>query len=425
LSTLERVDGLSRRAGIFYGWRIVAVCFITHCLNVGTVFYSFSVFFHPLSVEFGWTRAQTSWGFSLSAVLGAFYAIVMGRLVDRYGPRPVQLVGAAALAAGDVALAGTRSLLSYYLAMGLPVALGSAALGPVSSNTAVARWFVRRRGTALGIATAGLSMGGVIFVPLTQYFIDTIGWRHSFLALAAIVVCAAPPVALWMRRSPESMGLLPDGEPSHVTPVEIGLVEREIERSVSPRDAVRSREFWLIAFAFGLTVSGLSAILIHQIPFLLDEGVSPRIASWVLGGTAAVGVIGKLGFGTLIDRFDQQKVILGCFALQALGVSLLFFPISPALLALYVVLYGYAMGGNATLQATIVGECFGRAHYGAIAGRMSPIIVTLQALGVPFVGWIHDRTGSYQVAFLIVLVTTAIAAGAIATLGRHRRTEPI
>jgi len=97
-------------AKIFYGWRIVAVCFVTHCLNVGTVFYSFSVFFHPLSVEFGGSRAQTSWGFSLAAVLGAFYATAMGRLVDRYGPRPVQLCGAVVLGAGYLVLSSTRSL---------------------------------------------------------------------------------------------------------------------------------------------------------------------------------------------------------------------------------------------------------------------------------------------------------------------------
>jgi MFS family permease len=409
----------------FYGWRIVAACFVTHCLNVGTVFYSFGVFIHPLSERFGWSRTEISWGFSLAAVLGAFYAIGLGRVVDRHGPRLVQLVGVCVLALGYVALAATQSLLHFYAAMAFAVALGSAALGPVSSNTAVARWFVRRRGTALGLSTAGISMGGVILVPLTQLLIERVGWRHAFLVLAALIVAAGvPPVALWMRHSPESMGLRPDGEESHLSEREMDLVERELEVSVSPREAVRRRDFWLIAVAFGLTVSGLSAVLLHQIPYLLDQGISPRVASWVLGGTAAVGVVGKLGFGTLIDRFDQRRVILFCFSLQALGVSLLFLRMSPAVLAVYVVLYGYAMGGNATLQATLVGEAFGRGHYGAIAGRMSPVIVTLQALGVPFVGWIHDRTGSYRAAFLVVLLTTLFASACIQGIRPARRRAP-
>ncbi|MGH7896991.1 MAG: MFS transporter, partial [Candidatus Binatia bacterium] len=402
------------------GWRIVAVCFATHCLNVGTVFYGFGVFFHPLSAEFGWTRAETSWGFSLAVILGAFYAVGLGRAVDRLGPRPVQLFGLAMLAVGYVLLAATRSRLQFYLAMALPVALGSAALGPVSSNTAVARWFVKRRGTALGISTAGISMGGVVFVPFTQLMVDHFGWRTALLAVAAVVIaCGVPPVALWMRRSPEEMGLRPDGDasPRESTVRDRGLFAVELERSFSPRDAIRSRDFWLIAVAFGLTVGGLSAVLLHQIPYLLDQGVPPRTAAWVLGGTAAVGVIGKLGFGTLIDRFDQRRVILFCFGLQALGISLLLLPISPAMLAAYIVLYGYAMGGNATLHATVIGKAFGRLHYGAIAGRMSPVIVVLQALGVPVLGWIHDRTGSYRLAFAAVVVTTLLAAVCIAGLG--------
>jgi MFS family permease len=404
---------------IFYGWRIVAVCFVTHCLNVGTVFYAFGVFFGPLSTEFGWTRALTSWGFSLAAVLGAFYAIFLGRVVDRHGPRPVQLFGVGMLAAGFLALAATRSLPQFYAAMAIPVALGSASLGPVSSNTAVARWFVKRRGTALGISTAGISMGGVVFVPLTQLFIDRLGWRSAFVALAAVVLASGLwPVALWMRRSPESMGLRPDGERSTLSNREVDLVERELERSVSAHEAVRSREFWLIAIAFGLTVAGLSATLLHQIPYLLDQGVSPHVAAWLLGGTAAVGVIGKLGFGQLIDRFDHRRVILMCFGLQALGVCLLFFASSPVVLVLYVLLYGYAMGGNATLQATVVGEAFGRGHYGAIAGRMSPVIVTLQALGVPLLGWIRDHSGSYRAAFVVVLCGTLVAAACISAIPR-------
>jgi MFS family permease len=412
----------SASARTFYGWRIVATCFVTHCLNVGTVFYSFGVFFQPLSEHFGWSRAQISWGFSLAAVLGAFYAILLGRVVDRHGPRPVQLFGVCALALGYVALAATHTLLQFYAAMALAIALGSASLGPISSNTAVARWFVKRRGTALGISTAGISMGGVIFVPLTQLLIERVGWRQTFLVLATLVVAAGvPPVALWMRRSPESMGLRPDGEESQLSEREIDLVERELEVSVSPSEAVRRRDFWLIAIAFGLTVSGLSAVLLHQIPYLLDQGISARVASWVLGGTAAVGVVGKLGFGTLIDRFDQRRVILFCFSLQALGVSLLFLKMSPVVLAVYVVLYGYAMGGNATLQATVVGDTFGRGHYGAIAGRMNPVIVMLQALGVPFVGWVHDRTGSYRAAFLLVLLTTLFASACIQRIHPSRR----
>lgn len=398
---------------LFHGWRIVAVAFLTHCLTTGTVFYSFGVFFHPLSEQFGWSRSEISWGFSLTAIVGAVFAPFVGRFVDRFGPRPVQLFGASVLGLAFTMLGTIRQLWQFYACMGLLVAAGSTALGTIPSNTAVARWFIRRRGRALGMATAGISMGGVIFVPLTQLLIETVDWRGAFRVIGAIVVLVGlPPIALWMRSSPDEMGLLPDGD-APLQGVEAAEIAEEIEHSISARDAVRSRNFWFVSVAFALTVSSLSAILLHQIPHLIDQGMPPALAAWVLGGTAGVGVLGKLGFGALIDRLEHRRVVLLCFTLQAVGVALLFLPLSHGVLLAYVLVYGYSMGGNATLQATVLAECFGRLHYGAIAGRMSPIIVITQALGVPFVGWIHDRTGTYAAAFLVVIAATLIAAGCI------------
>ena len=399
----------------FYGWRIVAVAFLTHCITTGIVFYSFGVFLSTLSEQFSWSRAQVSFGFSLAALCGAVYSPFVGRIVDRFGPRPSQLAGAAAMAVGFFGLRGINSLMEFYILMGAVVSFGSTALGPLPSNTAVANWFVRLRGRALGISTAGISMGGVIFVPLTQFLIDRYGWRNAFAALGVfILVVAVPPVALFMRRSPESMGLRPDGAAAPRHGVALDL-DREIERSWTPAQAMRHLNFWLIAAAFALTVMGLSATLLHLITFLRDRGISSTDASWALGATAGVGVLGKLGFGALLDRFEQRHVIIWCFGLQALGVLLLMATTGWVTLALFVVIYGFAMGGNATLQATVLGECFGRLHYGAIAGRMNPFIVTIQALSIPLAGAIRDAMGTYLPAFAAIFVANI---GAIACIAR-------
>ena len=401
------------RAGeAYYGWRIVAVAFLTHCLTVGCVFYSFGVFFTPLIREFGWTRAELSWGFSSVSIFGALYAPFVGRVVDRYGPLPSQLFGATVLGLTLMALSTVHSLLQYYLLMALCLSLGSTSLGPIASNTAVAGWFLRRRGQALGLATAGISMGGVVFVPLSQTLIAHLGWRRAIATLGAIVlVVGLPAIALFMRKPPRHV---PDVErPEHGGDPSLAA---ELERSVTPREAIGDPNFWLIAGAFALTVMGLSAILLHQIPLLIDLGVSDRHAAFALGATAGVGVVGKLGFGALLDRFEQRKVLVACFLLQAVGLLLLPFARIPALLVLYVLIYGYAMGGNATLQATIIGECFGRLHYGSIAGRMSPFIVLSQAGAVPIVGWMRDRTGTYLPAIAMIFVMTLGAALCISRL---------
>ncbi|HUI25091.1 MAG TPA: MFS transporter [Candidatus Kryptonia bacterium] len=400
---------------MFYGWWIVAVAFVTHCVTTGIVFYSFGVFLTVLTDAFGWSRAEVSWGFSLVSLCGAVYAPLVGRAIDRYGPRPSQIVGALAMASGFVLLRGIESRTAFYLLMGGVVSLGSTALGPLPSNTAVSNWFVKLRGRALGISTAGISMGGVIFVPLTQFLIDRLGWRDAFAALGVlIVVIVIPPVAWLMVRRPEDLGLRPDGGAR--SSAATAAFEHEYERSFTPREAMRHRNFWLITAAFALTVMGLSATLLHQVSFLRDRGISAAAAALTLGATAGVGVVGKLGFGYLLDHFGQRRVIVGCFALQALGVVVLAATYNGWMLALFVVVYGFAMGGNATLQATILGECFGRLYYGAIAGRMTPFIVIGQALGVPLLGMIRDRFGSYVPAFVGVVVLNVLAIALIARL---------
>jgi cyanate permease len=220
-----------------------------------------------------------------------------------------------------------------------------------------------------------------------------------------------PLVLALMRRDPADLGLQPDGMPApSATRGELADLQHELERSVRPEVAVRQRSFWLLAASFGLTFAGLSAVLLYQVPILLDRGIDQAHAAFVLSATAGMGVIGKLGFGTLLDRFDQRRIASMCFWLQTLGVGLLWFGNSVPVLVCFVVLYGYAMGGNATLLASLIGRTFGRLHYGAIASRMSPVLVLAPVLGVPATGFLRDATGSYAPALAAVMVMSALAA---------------
>jgi MFS family permease len=401
------------RGRIFHGWWIVVAAFVSHAVNVGLMFYAWSVFLTPLAAEFG-GRGPVALGYSFSQFAVAGYGLVVGRLVDRRGARSVETFGACVMALGFFLLSQVRSLPVLYLCLAGPVALGSTCIGALPNNAAVARWFVVRRGRALGIATAGISAGGIVFAPLAQYLITHIGWRAAYTVLATLVlVLVLPPVLAFMRRDPADLGLVPDGEPAPTrrrTQESLAAVERELEHSVRPDVAVRQASFWLLALAFGLTMAGLSGVLLYQIPLLIDRGMPATRASLVLGATAAMGVVGKLGFGALLDRFDQRRVAAVCFCLQAAGVLLLWQTRGVWLLACYVVLYGYAMGGNATLQASLVAEAFGRGHFGAISSRLVPFVVAAQAIGVPATGYLRDATGSFGPALATIVVASLVAA---------------
>jgi OFA family oxalate/formate antiporter-like MFS transporter len=401
------------RPRIFHGWWIVATAFVCHAVNVGLMFYAWSVFLTPLAAEFG-GRAPVALGYSFTQFAVAGYGLAVGRLVDRRGARPVEAFGACVMAFGFLLLSQVRSLSALYLCLAGPVALGSTCIGALPNNTAVARWFVSRRGQALGIATAGISAGGIVMAPLAQHLITRVGWRGAYAVLAGLVLVAVlPPVLAFMRRDPADLGLAPDGEPMpsrRHTQASLALVERELEHSVPPDVAVRQASFWLLAFVFGCTMAGLSGVLLYQIPLLIDRGMPASRASLVLGATAAMGVVGKLGFGALLDRFDQRRVAAACFCLQAAGVLLLWQSRAPWLLACYVVLYGYAMGGNATLQASLVAEVFGRGHFGAVSSRLVPFVVAAQAIGVPATGYLRDVTGTFGPALATIVVASLVAA---------------
>jgi MFS family permease len=408
--------GARPRGRIFHGWLIVATAFVALAVNVGLLFYSWGVFLSPLAEAFG-GRARVAGAYSAMQVATAIYGLVVGRLVDRHGARPVQIVGAVVFALGYVLLAHASSLPMLYACMAVPIALGSTCIGALPSNGAVARWFVRKRGVALGVSTAGISAGGIFFAPASQYLIEHVGWRRAYEVLAAtVLVFVLPPVLAFMRRDPADLGLLPDGEPPPAPgdrSASLALAERELARSVPPGVAMRDASFWLLAAAFGLTMTGLSSVLLNQVAILVDRGMAATDASWVLGATAAMGVVGKLGFGSLLDRFDQRRVAAACFVLQAAGVLLLWQTHGTAALVCYVILYGYAMGGNATLQASLVAEAFGRLHYGAIYGRLTPFVVLTQAVGIPLTGWLRDRTGSYDLALAIIIVASLLAVGLV------------
>src|SRR3989449_6681128 len=181
-----------RNARIFHGWWIVLVAFICHAVNTGMIFYAWGVFFRPLAEAFG-GHAPVASGFSALQFAAAGYSLLVRRAVDRHGARPVEIVGALVLAVGFLMLSRVHSLAPLYLCLAGPVALGSTCIGPLPNNSAVARWFVRRRGQALGIATAGISAGRVVVAPLARRPITAFRWAAGVRGARGVRRRVRPP----------------------------------------------------------------------------------------------------------------------------------------------------------------------------------------------------------------------------------------
>jgi MFS family permease len=414
------------RAIAFYGWRIVGVCFLTLFVSVGFGFYSFGPFFKALAAEFGGGRLGIGVGLAVFNLTNGLVAPFLGRALDGGSARRIMTAGTLLLVAGLLGVSQVRSLGQFYLVLGGVMALGAALIGGLTASTLVANWFVRRRGMALGIATMGISMSGVVMAPVATTLIEHLGWRWAFVVYAGLTaVLVLPVVRLFVVDRPEDLGLHPDGAavgedeleeagpgagegPAGIEPVPAlppsgarPLLRPPLPSWTAP---LRERSFWIIAVVVALNFCANGAVLTHIIAHATDLGFAPVRAAFVLSCIAGLGVVGKVLFGWISDRIDKRAALWLASALQMGGVALFLAVESyPGLLGGAAV-FGLGMGGLVPLWGTLIGACYGRRSFGRVMGLMSPLMLPIQILGVPFAGWVFDRWGSYTLAFETFLV---------------------
>ena len=422
-------NAIDAKRGVFYGVWITAGSFVLLFLFAGAGFYSFSIFIKPLEDEFGWSRSAISLAISIYMILHGCAAPFVGHAVQTYGPKKVMTLLALVSGAGFLLVSSTSSLWHFYLAYSL-LALGNAGIGFVTVSSVLARWFVRRRGTAIGFAMLGISVGGLVMAPAVGLIISEFGWRTAFVLLGFLVWGLALPVTLFvMKGSPAEMGLLPDGdrpEPEatpdlHAAPAEAGPTSASIEEGWPLGAAVRSRAFFWIAASFFIAPVAQMGMLQHQVPMIVEAGISQTVAAAALGLTAGLGGLGKLCFGRISEILPFRYVVMLCFGLQALGVLVLFNAESVAMVWVYVVIFGFAMGGVIVLLPLVVGHFFGLAAFGVIMGTMSLVLALGNASGALISGLIYDSLGSYRYAMVAYMCLYLIATSIIFLAGRPRQ----
>lgn len=372
----------------------------------------FGVFLPVLAKEFGWSRGAISVASSLNLLIGGATGIGLGAAADRYGPRVVLAFAALVVGAAYFLASSVDALWHLYVLVGLLSGVGLSSVYPVATAT-VSRWFVRRRGLALGFVLAGLSLAYVTGGPLAAFLINAVGWRMAYRFLGGLVWAVAGSASLFMSHPPSDTGSsAPSALRSPPVPQTAGTRVRE---------ALAARRFWLLAGSWGFMGFAYMMVVVHIVSHVKDQGVILEYASLGLTTYGVSLFAGSLLFGALADRVGTRPTFWFCMALQV--VTLAGVLTGPALWALYllVFLYGLGAGGSDASYIKAASEVFGIRALGAIIGGLSIGWRCGAALGPAAAGFIHDATGSYTIAFGLAAFGLAgsIATFTLATSSRH------
>jgi MFS transporter, OFA family, oxalate/formate antiporter len=410
---------LGRLTGLFYGWRMVAASAAVRVLGAGLHSYGFTVFFLPLSQELNLSRTATSFAFSLSRAEGAIEGPIIGHLLDRYGPRPVMLAAVLMMGAGYLLLSQIESYVAFLIVYTGLISLTHAGGFMHAPMALTNTWFIRLRARAMTINSAAYGLGGVLIAPVLSLIVHSWGWRWGAALAGLTFLIVGVPLCLTIRRSPESMGLAPDGDDHAVLTAEDKNTtpRRTIEVDVTASQAIRSFAFWALVFGAAVRNASYHAISTHFIPMMIWKGMTQQQATFLLSSFAFLGFISTLLFGWLADNVNKPRLV--SFILFTAGVSilLLIFGSSLGLLWLFILLF-------TTVEATypvawaMVGDIFGRKHFAKIRGYMSVFYVWGSVLGPVVAGAIWDRWQSYEPMLWVVAAMFFISGAFYSGLGR-------
>lgn len=390
----------------FYGWWLVLVAFLVQVISSGAITYSFSVIATPIAAEFEVPYSQLVLATSIMFLTTGVVSPFIGPLLDKKSLRAFMAFGCISLCIGFALLAFSQSVWQVIAIYAVFISIGSLLLGALTASTLVARWFDKRRGQALGIAAIGTSIGGLLFPPLIQWMIDSVGWREAMMYTAgSVIVLALVPVLLLVKNRPEDVGLHPDGE----TTANANAAHAAHAEFSSSYSVLKNKNFWLLSAVMGAMFGVYLAMLQNFIPLAGSREVETSQAAWLISLIAVAGAIGKLIFGTLADRIDLRHglataiglIIITLFALQNVsGLA----PVAVACVAL-----GLSAGGMLPVWGAMIATLFGPANYGRVMGMMSPVLLPFMVVGPPAAGKVFDASGSFDMALQASAVVLIVA----------------
>jgi MFS family permease len=384
---------------IYYGWWVVGGSFLLLFCAVGTQFYAFPVFFDVMVREMEWARTQVALAMTVGTFVIGAMGLLVGWLIHKIGLRPVMVCGTLVAGLGFLLLITVTEPWQFYLYYGLVLSVGIAGMSGVPNMTAVEPWFDRGKSTALGIATTGMGVGGVVMPLLAGWLISRYDWQTAFASMAGIVILVGIPISAMVMRTPQERKVAP--EHAQQEGLEVG--------DATIGQALRQKSFWLISIGATLWLWAYLIGLTHQVAFAVDMGVDRIAAAGAVGLLCAFSIPGRLGFGKLGDIMDKRYVMMMAASLQAVAFAILLKTTNLAMLYVYSALIGVGMGGLTPILPGLLADYFGGSHFGAIYGASGMVNTLGMMIGPVYGGWIFDTTDSYSLAFLSAIIITLLA----------------
>ncbi|MCC7368197.1 MAG: MFS transporter [Chloroflexi bacterium] len=394
---------------LFYGWIVVVIGFICQIYTSLSI-QGLSTYIVPLNRDLGWSATATAAGRSFQQV-DTFLGPVNGWLVDKFGPHKLMSVGVVIYVASFVLFSQVTELWHFYVACIL-MALGNSFVGLLVVSFSLNRWFRRKRSTAIGLAVVGFAASAAIFIPLVVWAQAEYGWREAAFWTAVVMAVLGVPIVLLMRDAPEPFGLLPDGEkPTTGEPARAGQQRGGGLVNFTLRESLRTRTFWLIAVASALAMLVQSAIVVHQFPYF-EQVLDRETAALILSVMNIFNIGGRIIGGMLGDRLQINKLMALNMVASSLSLYLLAFGVTLTPFLIYGAVFGFCWGVRAAVSNSILGDYFGRAAFGRIAGLNQTLGSPGSVVSPLLVGIAVDRLGGFEIPFLI-LATISLCGSAL------------
>lgn len=382
------------RVTMYYGWIIASCGFLISFVGFG-IRYSYGVFLSSLEAEFEMTRTAASVIFSANMVLCAFIAFFSGWLLDRYGPRPLGIFFGVFTTMSLISTSMVSASWQLFVTYSLLLALGTGAIYSVV-NATVSRWFITRRGLAVGFASSGGGTGIFAFSPLASYLILSYEWRSAFYVIGVFSGAAMIILALFLRKDPSDLELQPDG-------AESGVVELAIRPSPAypMSQFFKAKQLWQLSLLWLSVSISVHLVIVHVVSYAISKGISNLEAAFIMSLLGLMSIFGRLLAGMLSDQFGRK--FIGIFSSLILCCVLLFLIIAHTLWMFYVfaILFGLMWGGVGTVITALVGDIFGLSRIGTIMGITSSMWAFGAAIGPVIGGIVYDMSGYYSAAFVV------------------------